>query len=65
MAQPEERPGIRSAAKLSTRPTASRCLAGGRAGIMAGFHDRSDPGPNFSFRHLYELTKFFEEHGRF
>jgi hypothetical protein len=32
---------------------------------MAGFHDRSDPGPNFSFRHLYELTKFFEEHGRF
>jgi hypothetical protein len=32
---------------------------------MAGFHDRSDPGPNLSFRHLYELTKFFEEQGRF
>jgi hypothetical protein len=31
----------------------------------AGFHDRSDPGPNFSFRHLYELTKFFKEHRRF
>ena len=25
---------------------------------LAGFHDRSDPGPNFSYRHLYELTKF-------
>jgi len=32
---------------------------------MAGFHDRSDPGPNFSYRHLYELTKFFRKHRRF
>lgn len=31
----------------------------------AGFNDRSDPGPNFDYAHLYELTKFFREHNRF
>ncbi len=28
-------------------------------------YGRSDPGPGFSFKHLYELTKFFDKHGRF
>ncbi len=32
---------------------------------LAGFHDRTDPGPNFNFAHLYELTKFFSKHHRF
>jgi hypothetical protein len=32
---------------------------------LAGFNDRSDPGPRFDFAHLYELTRFFEKHGRF
>jgi N-acetylmuramoyl-L-alanine amidase len=32
---------------------------------MAGFHDRTDPGANFSYRHLYELARFFQEHHRF
>lgn len=32
---------------------------------MAGFHDRSDPGANFSYRRLYELARFFDENGRF
>jgi hypothetical protein len=32
---------------------------------LAGFNDRSDPGPRFDFEHLYELTRFFNEHGRF
>lgn len=32
---------------------------------LAGFNDRSDPGGLFNFAHLYELTRFFREHGRF
>jgi N-acetylmuramoyl-L-alanine amidase len=32
---------------------------------MAGFHNRSDPGPLFDFAHLYELTKHFHEKGKF
>jgi hypothetical protein len=32
---------------------------------LAGFHDRTDPGPNFSYAHLYELTRFFHKHRRF
>ena len=32
---------------------------------LAGFNDRSDPGAGFKFAHLYELTRFFREHGRF
>jgi hypothetical protein len=32
---------------------------------LIGSFARTDPGPGFSFRHLYELTKFFDEHGRF
>lgn len=32
---------------------------------LAGFRDRSDPGPGFSFAHLYELTRFFRQRGRF
>jgi hypothetical protein len=32
---------------------------------LAGFNDRSDPGPGFSFKHLYELTRFFDKHHRF
>lgn len=32
---------------------------------MAGFRDRSDPGGNFNFAHLYELTRFFNQHNRF
>jgi hypothetical protein len=30
-----------------------------------GSGQRSDPGPKFSFKHLYELTRFFHEHRRF
>jgi hypothetical protein len=30
-----------------------------------GSGQRSDPGPKFDFKHLYELTKFFNEHHRF
>jgi hypothetical protein len=32
---------------------------------LAGFHDRSDPGPGFNFAHMYELARFFQEHQRF
>ena len=32
---------------------------------LIGSHQRSDPGRKFSFRHLYELTRFFHKHGRF
>jgi N-acetylmuramoyl-L-alanine amidase len=32
---------------------------------LAGFNDRSDPGPGFDFVHLFELTRFFHEHRRF
>jgi N-acetylmuramoyl-L-alanine amidase len=32
---------------------------------MIGSFQRSDPGPKFSFRHLYELAKFFQKHHRF
>ena len=32
---------------------------------LAGFRDRSDPGGRFSFAHMYELTRFFKQHGRF
>jgi hypothetical protein len=28
-------------------------------------HQRFDPGPKFSFKHLYELTRFFREHHTF
>jgi N-acetylmuramoyl-L-alanine amidase len=31
----------------------------------AGFNDRSDPGSNFSYGHLYELTRFYNQHHRF
>jgi hypothetical protein len=31
----------------------------------AGYNDRTDPGPNFDYAHLYELTKFYAEHKRF
>jgi N-acetylmuramoyl-L-alanine amidase len=31
----------------------------------AGFRDRSDPGAGFHFAHMYELTRFFNEHRRF
>jgi N-acetylmuramoyl-L-alanine amidase len=31
----------------------------------AGFNNRTDPGPNFEYGHLYELTKFYREHKRF
>jgi hypothetical protein len=30
-----------------------------------GSFQRSDPGAKFDFKHLYELTKFFNEHHRF
>lgn len=30
-----------------------------------GSFQRSDPGDKFSFEHLFELTRFFHEHGRF
>jgi N-acetylmuramoyl-L-alanine amidase len=32
---------------------------------LIGSHARTDPGPGFSFKHLYELTRFFDENGRF
>jgi hypothetical protein len=32
---------------------------------LAGFRDRSDPGPGFDFRHLYELTRFVNKNKRF
>jgi hypothetical protein len=32
---------------------------------LASYNDRSDPGKGFNFPHLYELTRFFREHGRF
>ena len=32
---------------------------------LAGFNDRSDPGRGFSFKHLYELTRFFDKDHRF
>ena len=32
---------------------------------QVGSHSRVDPGPGFKFRHLYELTRFFDEHRRF
>jgi N-acetylmuramoyl-L-alanine amidase-like protein len=32
---------------------------------MIGSNQRSDPGSGFSFKHLYELTRFFHKHGRF
>jgi N-acetylmuramoyl-L-alanine amidase len=32
---------------------------------LAGFHDRSDPGPRFNFARMYELTRFFHQHRRF
>jgi hypothetical protein len=31
----------------------------------AGFHDRSDPGPNFDYAHLYDLTRFYNRHHKF
>jgi hypothetical protein len=30
-----------------------------------GSFQRSDPGAKFDFKHLYELTKFFNEHHHF
>lgn len=32
---------------------------------LAGYRDRSDPGAGFNYAHLYELTRFFRDHGRF
>jgi len=32
---------------------------------MIGSGQRSDPGPKFSFKHLYELTKFFDQNRTF
>lgn len=32
---------------------------------LAWYKDRSDPGKGFNFPHLYELTRFFRENGRF
>ena len=32
---------------------------------LAGFNDRSDPGPGFDFAHLFELTRFFHANRRF
>jgi hypothetical protein len=32
---------------------------------LAGYNDRSDPGARFRFPHLYELTRYFRQHGRF
>jgi hypothetical protein len=32
---------------------------------LIGSHQRNDPGDGFSFRHLYELTRFFHKHDRF
>jgi N-acetylmuramoyl-L-alanine amidase len=31
----------------------------------AGFNDRRDPGPNFDYAHLYDLTKFYRKHRKF
>jgi N-acetylmuramoyl-L-alanine amidase len=31
----------------------------------AGFNNRTDPGPNFDYALLYELTKFYREHQSF
>jgi N-acetylmuramoyl-L-alanine amidase len=31
----------------------------------AGYNDRSDPGPGFSFPHMYELARFFQKNNRF
>jgi hypothetical protein len=32
---------------------------------LAWYKDRSDPGAGFDYAHLYELTRFFRDHGRF
>lgn len=32
---------------------------------MIGSGQRSDPGPKFNFKHLYELTRFFDENKTF
>jgi hypothetical protein len=32
---------------------------------LIGSFQRSDPGPKFSFKHMYELAKFFRKHHRF
>ena len=32
---------------------------------MIGSFQRTDPGPKFSFKHLYKLTRFFHEHHTF
>ena len=32
---------------------------------MAGFRDRSDPGPGFHRGHVYELAAFYDKHHRF
>lgn len=32
---------------------------------IAGFHDRSDPGPGFHRPHVYELARFYDQHRSF
>jgi N-acetylmuramoyl-L-alanine amidase-like protein len=32
---------------------------------MAGFNDRSDPGPGFDYEYVFSAAKFFKRHGHF
>jgi hypothetical protein len=57
-------------ARLGSGPGFARVLSKGHAthaavSAAAGFHDRSDPGPGYSFPEVRRLARYYEEHGTF